>query len=95
MSRWAPGERSRKANAVQAWLFTFLGGCCDECGAQAPLEIDHPWGREWSPRKVNRLDRWYRYKREALAGEVRLLCSDCNKTLRPQPHLRPKAEQPF
>ncbi len=79
-----PGERTAYADKVRAWLYDYLGNCCAECGALAPLEIDHPYGRAWTPRRVNRYDRHLRYKREALAGDVRLLCADCNSVIRPR-----------
>lgn len=74
------------ADRIRTWLHDYLGNECAECGATSPLEIDHPWGRSWSPRKLCRYRRWLRYRKEALAGQVRLLCADCNKA----PECRPR-----
>lgn len=83
------------ADRLRSWLHHYLGGECAECGATSPLEIDHPWGRDWVPRKICRYRRHLRYKREALAGQVRLLCSDCNNRIRPNRQARPTEPQPF
>jgi hypothetical protein len=68
---------------LRAQLFAMLGGRCEECDETVNLEIDHPWGRDWVPRKVASYNRNLRYLREAREGKVRLLCHDCNMTIRP------------
>jgi hypothetical protein len=79
-----PKSRARLANAQKAALHERLGGRCAECGATHPLEIDHPWGREWSPRKLTHYARVRRYIKEEAMGLIRLLCADCNKQIQPQ-----------
>jgi len=85
------------ADRLRQQLFEMLGGCCAECGAVAPLEIDHPAGRDWKPRKMSRYRRHRIYAREADEGKVRLLCADCNKVILPQRSMSPpvNADNPF
>jgi 5-methylcytosine-specific restriction endonuclease McrA len=64
-------------------LIEKLGGACARCGQTAEesgyaLEFDHPHGRDWEPRKLNRWSRVVRYERDAEAGRLRLLCKQCN-----------------
>jgi hypothetical protein len=88
--------RSHLASRLREWLYDYLGGACDACGERCNLEIDHPWGRDWTPRKLSRYRRHLRYKREALAGRVRLLCRECNSCYRPVPEPTPPAtSNPF
>lgn len=71
------------ANRRKAELITELGSCCWACGAHSPLHIDHPHGRDWSPRKTSFSARIARYWREWLEGRsVRLLCESCNHSRR-------------
>lgn len=79
-------SRKRLANAQRANLVKTLGGCCAECGSTDHLEIDHPYGRDWVPRRLTHYARIRRYIREAQEGLVRLLCKDCNLS----PECRPK-----
>lgn len=76
--------RPMLVDRIRSELHTALGGCCAECGSTSQLEIDHPAGRDWTPRKVSSYGRWLRYRREHAAGLVRLLCHDCNETIRPR-----------
>ncbi len=83
--------RSALADRIREWLFEYLGGECDICGERCNLEIDHPWGRDWQPRRYSKYRRNLRYRREALAGEVRLLCREHNAAYRPVPRPAPAA----
>jgi hypothetical protein len=80
-------SRPRLIARIQQQLFDELGGVCaeaDEC-CSGPLQIDHPHGRDWQPRKVASYNRWLRYRREHQAGLIRLLCTYHNETIRPRP----------
>ena len=76
-------SRSRLANQQKAALIERLGGQCVECGSTDRLQIDHPYGRDWVPRKVSHYARVRRYLKEEAAGLIRLLCDDCNQRIRP------------
>lgn len=79
-------SRPRLASNLRKQLFNLLGWECSECGAtDRPLEVDHPWGRDWKPSKMSHYNRNLRYLREAKAGLVRVLCCDCNQRIRPVP----------
>jgi hypothetical protein len=84
-----------RAHKIRAWLFDMLGGECAECGALAPLEIDHPWGRDWKPSRLSLYKRHLRYKKEALEGRVRLLCRECNNAILPRRGGETVGEAPF
>lgn len=60
-----------------------LGGCCAQCGSTENLEFDHPYGRDWIARKHDQLTRLRLYRRDFSQGNLRLLCSDCNKKFLP------------
>lgn len=87
--------RPRLIAKIKTFLFYELGDECDECGDDSDLQIDHPWGRDWTPREVSSYERWLRYAREHQQGLIRLLCRDCNNRIRPvknkegKPMLRP------
>lgn len=66
-------------------LIERLGGKCEICKSRKKLEIDHPHGRDWKVEKVASHMRIKIYEAEAARGEVRLLCSDCNKRNPPLP----------
>lgn len=79
-SRWAR-EKARtlaKMVALRDGLRAVLGNECDECGETEDLHFDHPNGKTWQPRTMNRLQRIRRYWRDYEAGNLRLLCHDCN-----------------
>jgi hypothetical protein len=65
-------------------LIVSLGGKCALCASDYDLEIDHPFGRDWKPSRVEYSARISRYRREARAGLVRVLCASCNCRIRPQ-----------
>lgn len=71
---------------IRARLFEELGNACalqdDTC--DGPLSIDHPWGRNWTPRALSSYQRWRRYEKEHEAGLIRLLCKSHNDSYRPQ-----------
>lgn len=69
------------AAIIRAVLVLLLGGKCVKCGCEllSALEIDHPEGRDWSPRKLSRLNRAIRYCDEYVAGvPLGVLCRHCN-----------------
>ncbi len=81
--------RSRLVATIRQRLFDAHGGVCalhDTCGDECdgPLQVDHPWGRDWTPNKVCFYNRWLRYAREHEAGLVRHLCRYHNETIRPR-----------
>lgn len=61
-----------------------LGSRCCICGATEALELDHPFGREWTTRQLNKLMRIIRYEEDHAVGNLRLLCSHCNKVYQPK-----------
>lgn len=69
---------------VRAELLEKLGGKCVKCGEdnQEELEFDHIYGRAYEARKLSSSARMARYKREAAANKLRILCGDCNKAER-------------
>lgn len=71
-NRWAVKARRR--------LVFELGGRCELCRSTVldDLEIDHKYGRTWTPREVSSSARVSRYRREARLGLLRVLCKSCN-----------------
>jgi 5-methylcytosine-specific restriction endonuclease McrA len=82
--RYAP-YYAQRANLLKQQLIEFLGGQCEECGATHDLQVNHIYQRDWTPRKVTHYRRVLRYWKEALAGDVNLLCEACNAVYRPLP----------
>lgn len=73
------GARQRDwALRARLALIQALGGECALCGSTWDLEIDHIHGRDYSLRAISQDQRVTRYRREAAAGLVRVLCSGCN-----------------
>lgn len=72
------------ANRAKSKLIRAMGSRCwnPDCPSEAPLEIDHPHGRDWKPSKKSFSHRISIYRREWLEGKVRLLCKDCNASHR-------------
>jgi len=64
-------------------LIAALGGKCCECNSTENLEFDHPFGRDWIARQKARWHRIVLYEGDQKAGNLRLLCSNCNKVLLP------------
>jgi hypothetical protein len=58
-----------------------LGGRCLDCPENDPakLEFHHKEPRTWTARDTSRWVRLARYRREAAAGLIELLCGACNK----------------
>jgi len=86
VSDWSSYRARRRREIYTArrmQLITDLGGRCENCGAIEKLEFDHPHGREWTPRKHDVLTRLKKYAADYAAGNLRLLCSHCNKILLP------------
>lgn len=55
-----------------------LGNRCAICGWKIGLEFDHPHGRSYEPRLLSSHTRIARYELDAAAGNLRLLCRECN-----------------
>lgn len=70
------------ANRRKAALIVELGGCCWACGSLGPLHVDHPYGRDYQPRKLSFAHRIITYWKEYKLGLVRLLCESCNDSRR-------------
>lgn len=82
--------RPRLISLIREQLFADLGHQCSVAEEQGhecdgPLEIDHPFGRDWTPRKVSSYGRWLRYRKEHQQGLIRLLCRYHNEVIRPRP----------
>lgn len=65
-------------------LIRQLGAKCETCPESDldRLEIDHRHGKSWRSRDVASDQRVRRYKREAAAGLLRVLCKSCNSRWR-------------
>ena len=72
------GRESEWAKRVRRELIAELGGCCavPDCGQADPalLELDHKDGRTYDLRKLSSHCRAARYRREAKAGLLQVLC---------------------
>lgn len=68
------------ANKARSALINLMGARCwnPDCPSVAPLQIDHPHGRDWQPRTKSFSHRISIYRREWLEGKIRLLCAECN-----------------
>ena len=64
-------------------LMALLGDRCVMCGSQDNLEFDHPHGRHWEARSLARTKRLRLYREDFEVGNLRLLCSACNKIYLP------------
>ena len=67
-------------------LFAIYGPNCAQCGTpldSEPWEVNHIWGRDWRPQKLNFYNRHLRYWKEAQRGLIDLRCRDCNSNYRP------------
>lgn len=83
---------------IRERLFRELGNACAEAddNCDGPLQIDHPFGRDYKPHKLSNYNRWLRYQKEHEASLIRLLCSYHNQTIRPKPQLKnTNANTPF
>lgn len=89
-------SRPRLVDRIRAELFADLGGECAEADetCDGPLQIDHPYGRDWHPKRVSSYNRWLRYRREHQQGLIRLLCRYHNEIIRPKPTAAPASLSP-
>lgn len=81
--------RPRLVQSTRDAIFDIIGRRCalhdvDGEACDGPLQVDHPYGRDWVPREVDSYQRNRRYLREALAGLLRPLCRYHNETVRPR-----------
>lgn len=74
----------QRAKESRSRLLAVLGGECYKCGSKEHLELDHPYGREWVARDKNRWTRMKLYWEDYEAGNLRILCRDCNKLYVPE-----------
>jgi hypothetical protein len=74
-------KQTRYARRLREELIAQLGGKCEmrfkgPCAGE--LQFDHKEGRDYNPNKLSYSARMARYRREAEAGELRLLCEKHN-----------------
>lgn len=76
--------KRQKAWAVRARaaLVQSLGGRCAQCGSTHSLEIDHIHGRDYRLSDLSSDQRVSRYRREAQANLLQVLCDPCNRAKR-------------
>ncbi len=67
-----------RAARKRAELLRVLGERCARCGSLERPELHHPHGRNWTPRRHNRWTRINKYWRDFEAGNLELLCQQCN-----------------
>lgn len=71
-----------EARVWHAHLLHVLGGKCFRCGddgSNAPLSVEHVFGRRWEARSLRLDERVKRYWREFNSGVfLRVLCIPCN-----------------
>lgn len=67
-------RQTEYAHREKEKLIQQLGGGCAICGAKTKLQVDHINRRDYDVRKLSFSARIARYKREAAAGLLRLLC---------------------
>jgi len=79
-SAWADSRERTKRSVARAReeLVAQLGGKCAACSSTKNLCFDHKKKRTWRAPRANRHTRMARYKREAKAGKLQLLCKSCN-----------------
>jgi 5-methylcytosine-specific restriction endonuclease McrA len=77
-------RQTQYASKMKRVLIELLGGRCALCPEDDPdkLEFDHINGRDYEPRQLSYSARLAKYKREAAAGKLRLLCGPCNREAR-------------
>lgn len=71
-------RRAENAKLIRWWLWDTMGRVCARCGLRHSLEFDHPFGRNWQPRKLNCYARARAYLMDWAEGNLRLLCRSCN-----------------
>lgn len=95
--------RPRLIARIREELFTMLGPNCARCGCDlntTAWEVNHIAPRDWRSRETGSYNRWLRYRREAQARRVNLMCKDCNAVYRPswealETHLASTTNEPF
>ena len=70
------------ARNLKAELTQQIGGKCALCSSTTSLQFDHIHGRDYDAKALSYSARLARYKREAAAGLLRLLCETCNLAVR-------------
>lgn len=81
--KYVIAEKRRLREKRQALMMT-IGASCAKCGSLESLEFDHPYGREYQPREIARTKRLRLYREDYEAGNLRVLCSHCNKIFLPE-----------
>lgn len=76
--------QSRRLAERRQMLMNLIGAKCEKCGSLESLEFDHPYGREYQPREIARSKRLRLYREDYEAGNLRVLCSHCNKIFLPE-----------
>jgi 5-methylcytosine-specific restriction endonuclease McrA len=73
----------RRYRRMREELLAELGGKCMVCASEKKLEFDHPKGRDYRVEKLSPWMRIKRYRADLEAGNLRILCSKCNKKYLP------------
>lgn len=83
--RWRASHEKRKRDYKERRksLVARLGGRCEVCQRKDKLEFDHHSGRDWDIHGKNAYTRMGIYEAEADQGLIRLLCTTCNNSIRP------------
>ena len=88
MSRPSTAYLAAWAAKQRAALFDQLGRVCALCARTEEeawnstgegLQFDHPHGRDYDLRRLNRWSRVIQYERDLAAGNLRVLCASCNR----------------
>ena len=72
--RWHLLNENRESLRQQ--IVEFLGGVCVTCGTTEELEFHHKYGNTWQSNKLGSYQRLLKYKEEAEAGLLELLCDE-------------------
>ena len=75
------GARQKEwARRARAELLAALGGACVQCGESRArrLEFDHITPATWERNRLDTSGRISRYRAEAAAGLIQILCRRCN-----------------
>lgn len=84
LSEWRR-RKHRTTAARRASLEEWLGGVCCRCGLGpvdgAVLHLHHPVRKDWRSRDLSWSSRLARYWRDALAGNLELVCTTCHSDI--------------